>query len=191
MTLLGLLALEGQGYGEFSRTPYTGNPVSEKTTCRNAAVLSYHNGTTTPCLSLSVPVPLEVLNSDRSAVLSPRVPQCPSLSLSGSGYESEGRKFDPVETLRVQQPCSNPGEQRRTFTESLKREYAYLQVFLNISKQPRHYESAFAWRRSGVRIPSAPLEKYAVLQVKRESKMSTPNTCRPVCSNPEGLKLGS
>ena len=27
-----------------------------------SAANSYHNGTTTPCLSLSVPVPLEVLN---------------------------------------------------------------------------------------------------------------------------------
>src|SRR5215212_6562055 len=51
------------------------------------ALFSYHNGTTTPCLSLSVPVPLEVLNPDKSAVLSPRVPPCRRLSLSGSGYE--------------------------------------------------------------------------------------------------------
>src|SRR5215211_5006860 len=56
--------------------------------------LSYHNGTTTPCLSLSIPVPLEVLDSDKSAVLSPRVRSCRPLSLSGSGYESEGRRFE-------------------------------------------------------------------------------------------------
>ena len=56
--------------------------------------LSYHNGTTTPYLSLSVPVSLEVLNFDKSAVLSPRVPPCRPLSLSGSGYESEGRGFE-------------------------------------------------------------------------------------------------
>src|SRR5215208_4736087 len=49
--------------------------------------LSYHNGTTTPYLSLSVPVSLEVLNSYKSVVLSPRVPPCRPLSLSGSGYE--------------------------------------------------------------------------------------------------------
>src|SRR5215211_322872 len=52
-----------------------------------SVTLSYHNGTTTPCLSLSLPVPLEVLDSDKSAVLSPCVPPCRSLSLSGSDYE--------------------------------------------------------------------------------------------------------
>src|SRR5215218_11045066 len=52
-----------------------------------SATPSYHNGTTTPCLSLSVPVPLDVLNADKSAVLSPRVPPCRPLSLSGSDYE--------------------------------------------------------------------------------------------------------
>jgi len=66
----------------------------------------------------------------------------------------------------VQQPCSNPGEQQRTFTKSLERNYAYLQVFLNTGEQPRYYESAFARRRSGVRIPSAPLQKTHILQVK-------------------------
>src|ERR671912_2239462 len=59
-----------------------------------SVALSYHNATTTPCLSLSVPVPLEELNSDKSAVLSPRVPPCRPLSLSRSGYESEGRRFE-------------------------------------------------------------------------------------------------
>src|SRR5215212_4201210 len=52
-----------------------------------SVALSYHNGTTTPCLSLSAPVSLEVLNFDKSAVLSLCVPPCRSLSLSGSGYE--------------------------------------------------------------------------------------------------------
>src|SRR5918994_2047519 len=59
-----------------------------------SVALSYHNGTTTPCLSLSAPVPLERSIADKSAVLSPRVPPCRPLSLSGSGYESEGRRFE-------------------------------------------------------------------------------------------------
>ena len=59
-----------------------------------SATLSYHNGTTTPCLSLSTPVPLERSIADKSAVLSPRVPPCRPLSLSGSDYESEGRRFE-------------------------------------------------------------------------------------------------
>src|SRR5215216_6271162 len=58
--------------------------------------LSYHNGTTTPCLSLSLPVPLREQNADKSAVLSPCVPPCRPLSLSGSDYESEGRRFESV-----------------------------------------------------------------------------------------------
>jgi hypothetical protein len=41
-----------------------------------------------------------------------------------------------------------------------------LQEFLNKGEQPRQYGSAFARRRSGVRIPSAPLEKIVVLQLK-------------------------
>ena len=62
--------------------------------------------------------------------------------------------------VRVQQPCSNPGEQWRTSAITHKRKYAYLQEISNPSEQPRHYDSAFARRRSGVRIPSAPLIKW-------------------------------
>jgi hypothetical protein len=43
-----------------------------------------------------------------------------------------------------------------------------LQAFLNTSEQPQQYESAFARRRSGVRIPSAPLLQ--VLQKTGKSK---------------------
>src|SRR5215207_2247970 len=59
-----------------------------------SVALSYHNGTITPCLSMSAPVPLERSIADKSAVLSPRVPPCRPLSLSGSDYESEGRRFE-------------------------------------------------------------------------------------------------
>src|SRR5215212_9052227 len=76
--------------------------------CRNAALLSYHNGTTTPCLSLSVLVPLVVLNSNKSAVLSPRVPPCRPLSLSGSDYESEGRRFEYCRAHQ-RKPCKSRG----------------------------------------------------------------------------------
>ena len=59
----------------------------------------------------------------------------------------------------VQQPCSNPDEQQWMITKCFKREYAYLQEFLNTGKQSRQYESAFARRRSRVRIPSAPFSR--------------------------------
>src|SRR5829696_10288104 len=62
--------------------------------CHESVALSYHNGTTTPCLSLSVPVSLEVLNSDKSAVLSPCVPPCLPVSVEENDYESEGRRFE-------------------------------------------------------------------------------------------------
>ena len=49
------------------------------------------NGTTTPCLSLSL---YRCWIADKSAVLSPCVPRCRPLSLSGSDYESEGRRLE-------------------------------------------------------------------------------------------------
>src|SRR5215212_11100618 len=48
---------------------------------------SYHNGTTTPCPSLSLPVPLREQNADKSAVLSPPVPPCPPVALKENDYE--------------------------------------------------------------------------------------------------------
>ena len=62
--------------------------------------------------------------------------------------------------VRVQQPCSNPGEQGQTRTIAFWREYAYLQEFPNTRERLRCCESAFARRRSGVRIPSASLIKW-------------------------------
>src|SRR5215204_4584912 len=90
-----------------------------------SVALSYHNGTTTPCLSLSVPAPLEVLNPDKSAVLSPRVPPCRPLSLSGSGYESEGRRFEscrachrkPRFTEKTRSTKKAPANRRGLLTE--------------------------------------------------------------------------
>ena len=52
------------------------------------------NLTATGCLSLSLPVPLKEPVSDKSAVLSPPVPHCTSLSVKENDYESEGRRFE-------------------------------------------------------------------------------------------------
>jgi hypothetical protein len=46
-----------------------------------------------------------------------------------------------------------------------------LQAFCTLLKRPAKYRAAFARRRSGVRIPSAPLRKYGVLQEKPELEM--------------------
>ena len=48
-----------------------------------------------------------------------------------------------------------------------KREYVYLQEFLNTGEQPRNHAAAIARWRSGVRIPSDPLVFCFNLQVKR------------------------
>jgi hypothetical protein len=54
-------------------------------------------------------------------------------------------------------PDANLGEHRQTCTTSSSKYCAYFQLYLNISERPRHHHLAFARRRSGVRIPSAPL----------------------------------
>ena len=60
----------------------------------------------------------------------------------------------------------------------------------NSSEHPRHYGSDFARRRSGVRIPPAPLLKSAHLQVKLKIKTSSPIASQALvqqpCSNAEG-----
>ena len=68
-------------------------------------------------------------------------------------------RYPACDGPRVQQPCSNPSEQGQTRTIAFWRKYAYLQGFSNTRERLRCYESAFARRRSEVRIPSAPLYK--------------------------------
>ena len=68
--------------------------------------------------------------------------------------------------------------------------YAHLQVFCKLQKPRANYLSAFARRRSGVRIPSAPLLKLVDLQVKRETTMIARDASvafvQQPCSNAEG-----
>src|SRR5829696_4522499 len=108
------------------------------------------NLSATGCLSLSLPVPLGELTPDKSALLSPHVPPCPSLSVKENDYE---QRRSQVRVLTDALVCSNPGERQRTFAMRHKKKYTYLQVFSNISKQPRWYVSAFARRRSGFESP--------------------------------------
>ena len=53
---------------------------------------------------------------------------------------------------------------------------------MNIGEQPRRYVSAFARRRSGVRIPSAPLHKSEGLQVNLVNKEG-PYEIPALCDN--------
>ena len=59
-----------------------------------------------------------------------------------------------------------------------------------LRKFPAKCPTAFARRRSGIRIPSDPLQKYAILQVKHEPRMSAPIAGQVLvqqpCSNAEG-----
>jgi hypothetical protein len=54
----------------------------------------YHNATTTLCLSLPLRVRPRGQNPRYCAVVSPSVSQSLSVSLSGTDYESEGRRFE-------------------------------------------------------------------------------------------------
>jgi hypothetical protein len=67
----------------------------------------------------------------------------------------------------VQQPCSNLSKYPETLRKASTRKYSDLQVFCKLQKALEKYRAAFARRRSGVRIPSAPLRKSTYLQVKR------------------------
>jgi hypothetical protein len=81
---------------------------------------------------------------------------------------------------------TNPHEQRRTSTKCAIKDSVNLQVFLNTREQLRRYGSDFARRRSGVRIPSAPLLKYVVLQQKYAHKRIRYACVKSLCSNAEG-----
>jgi hypothetical protein len=59
-----------------------------------------------------------------------------------------------------------------------------LSGFSNDSERRRNLRSALAWRRSGVRVPSGPLRKGSVLQVKRRERMTSSREFRPLYSNP-------
>jgi hypothetical protein len=57
----------------------------------------------------------------------------------------------------VQQPCSNLSKYPETLRKAPMSKYGALQVFCKLQKPLAIYHAAFARRRSGVRIPSAPL----------------------------------
>jgi hypothetical protein len=73
----------------------------------------------------------------------------------------------------VQQPCSNLSESSEILGKVLTQKYALLQAFCKHQKARAKYCAAFARRRSGVRLPSAPLYFYGDLQVKQELTMVT------------------
>ena len=59
----------------------------------------------------------------------------------------------------MQQPCSNLSKSPKTLRNAPMGKYGDLQAFCKIPKPLANYRAAFARRRSGVRIPSAPLRK--------------------------------
>jgi hypothetical protein len=76
------------------------------------------------------------------------------------------------EVTSVQQPCSNPSKSPETLRNAPMGKYGNLQAFCKLQKPLAKYLAAFARRRSGVRIPSAPLLKCSNLQEKRLSNSS-------------------
>src|SRR4028119_180131 len=92
--------------------------------------------------------------------------------------------------LPVQQPCSNPSRRAETTRKAIEHKYACLQLFCKLRKGPAKCRAAFARRRPGVRVPSAPLSKCADLQVKLKIKNSSPIASQALvqqpCSNAEG-----
>ena len=68
----------------------------------------------------------------------------------------------------VHQSCGNPSKPTANQGKVLSKENCYLQELCKLQKSLARFISAFAWRRSGVRVPSAPLLKCAVLQAKHE-----------------------
>jgi hypothetical protein len=82
---------------------------------------------------------------------------------------------------------ANNGEHRRLSLEKM----SYLQVFPNISEQPRYPRAAFARQRSKIRVSSGPLLKPWLLQIKHTAKLEALDTHRgfvqQLCSNPNEL----
>jgi hypothetical protein len=73
----------------------------------------------------------------------------------------------------VQQLCSNPGKSPEMLGKATTYKYGYLQEFCKLQEAPANHRAAFARRRSGVRISSAPLQKDALLQEKLKPILST------------------
>jgi hypothetical protein len=78
----------------------------------------------------------------------------------------------------VQQPCSNPSKSPEMLGKVSTRKHDNLQAFCTLLKRPAKYLAACARRRSGVRIPSAPLRKMAILQVKHERPVEASELAR-------------
>ena len=63
---------------------------------------------------------------------------------------------DLVLTQEPQNLCSNPSKSPEMLRNAPTQKYSYLQAFCKPRKGPAKFRAAFARRRAGVRIPSAP-----------------------------------
>ena len=87
-----------------------------------------------------------------------------------SNNDLPGPCAEAREVTSVQQPCSNPSKSPETLRNAPMVKYGNLQAFCKLQKPLAKYLCAFARRRSGVRIPSTPLQEYRYLQVKYRNK---------------------
>ena len=93
-------------------------------------------------------------------------------------------------SLPVQQRCSNPSKSSEILGKASFKKHAHLQVFCNHQKASANYLTAFARRRAGVRIPSAPPLDTCVLRDKPRNKDERPVAggalVQRLCSNAKG-----
>src|SRR5215212_9438741 len=85
----------------------------------------------------------------------------------------------PKVRYAVQQPCSNLSHSSETSGKLSVHKSLDLQEFCNHQKTPANYRAAFARRRSGVRIPSAPLIKILQTGENRRCQVGTPHPTTP------------
>src|SRR5215213_6028694 len=74
--------------------------------------------------------------------------------------------------------CSNPSKYPEYLRKASTQKYRCLREFCKLQKAPAKYRAAFARRRSGFRLPSAPLQKFGNLQVKRGASVEATDLIR-------------
>ena len=93
-------------------------------------------------------------------------------------------ELEPMHAVTsVQQPCSNPSKSPEKAEKAPIQKYSSLQLFCKLRKCPAKYRAAFARRRSGGRIPSAPLKKQGFCRKNLGPKMSARLLAASLCSN--------
>ena len=142
---------------------------------------------------------LEQLHKMAETIPFPRSNSCYGRANSGTRFASSstsslrssrvGATKTSCSHRKVHQFYTNPRERPRTIMNAFSGEPLILQVFLNNREQLRHHKSDFARRRSGVRIPSAPLLKCGGLQGKLGMTMRIPKVSQALVQQRAGTPV--